>query len=57
MIDLITCTVCHQASEKLVSYVLVQNGGRITKLCCVDCKEKTHPKWIENGWVLVNETI
>lgn len=51
------CTVCHLPVEKFVSYTFIQEGARCTKLCCLECREKIHEKWIENGWELVNEHI
>lgn len=46
------CTVCHKKCEKPISYTLKPiNGGIITKACCEECSDKTHEKWIENGWV------
>lgn len=57
MFNLFKCTVCHQSDKKFASYILIYEGTRTTKLCCLECKEKTHDKWIENGWKLVDESL
>ncbi len=46
------CTVCKQESDDFVSYSKTfEKGGTVTKLCCKKCDEKTHEKWIENGYI------
>ena len=56
----ITCTVCKGDSREpdryLLSYYLENEAGRITKACCQHCHEKTHDKWTENGWKLVEKS-
>lgn len=51
------CTVCKlPISGKINSYVYTdKDNAKITKSVCDECKEKTHQKFKDNGWVLLTK--
>ncbi len=48
----IHCVICHREiiDEPIVSYWKSNERCDVTYAVCVPCAEKTHDKWLQNGY-------
>lgn len=58
MFELMMCCICRNDFNDykllIYSYKKEQETCSVTKCVCHECKEKTHNKWVNNGWILLN---